>query len=78
MLERIFPDTAGKVAYHYVLIDFVCEYLEGELIAASDITAAQFVALSDLNRFDVHRFTLEVIHRARDQKRQGTFLPLID
>jgi ADP-ribose pyrophosphatase YjhB (NUDIX family) len=78
VLERIFPDAAGKVAYHYVLIDFVCEYLAGELKPASDITAAQFAALPDLDRFELPRFTLEVIHRAQNQRRQGTFLPLID
>ncbi len=78
VLERIFPDTAGKVAYHYVLIDFVGEYVAGELKAATDITAAQFAALPDLPSFDLPRFPLEVIHRAREQRRQGTFLPLID
>ena len=78
VLERIFPDEAGQVAYHYVLIDFVCEYLAGDLNPASDITAAQFVALPDLDRFDLPRFTSDVIHRAHDQKQRGTFLPLID
>lgn len=78
VLERIFPDDAGRVAYHYVLIDFICEYLAGELSPASDITAAQFVALQDLPRFDLPRFTSDVIHRAHEQRQQGTFLPLID
>ncbi len=77
VLERIFPDDAGKAEYHYVLIDFVCEYLTGELRPASDITAAQFVALPNLDRFDLPRFTIDVIHRAHDQKQRGTFLPLI-
>ncbi len=77
VLERIFPDAAGKVAYHYVLIDYLCEYLAGEVRPGSDITAAQFVSWPDLLRFDLPGFTLEVIHRARDQRRQGTFLPLI-
>jgi len=77
VLERIFPDAAGKVAYHYVLIDYLCEYLAGEVRPGSDITAAQFVSWPDLPRFDLPGFTLEVIHRARDQRRQGTFLPLI-
>jgi 8-oxo-dGTP diphosphatase len=78
VLERIFPDDAGRVAYHYVLIDFVCEYLAGELSPASDITAAEFVAFPDLDRFDLPRFTLDVIHRAWEQKQHRTFLPLID
>ena len=78
VLERIFPDDAGKIAYHYVLIDFVCEYLEGEPRPSSDITAAQFVALLDLDRFDLPRFTLDVIQRAWEMRQQGTFLPLVD
>ena len=77
VLERIFPDPAGKIAYHYVLIDYACEYLEGELQPGSDITAGQFVALTDLDRFDLPQFTLEVIRRAQAQQRQGTLLPLL-
>jgi 8-oxo-dGTP diphosphatase len=77
VLERIFPDEAGKIAYHYVLIDYLCDYLEGELRPGSDITAAQFVAMADLTRFDLPQFTLDVIQRAWDQRRQGTFLPLV-
>jgi 8-oxo-dGTP diphosphatase len=77
VLERIFPDEAGKIAYHYALIDYLCEYLAGELRPGSDITAAQFVALADLDRFDLPKFTLDVIQRAWDQRRQGTFLPLL-
>ena len=77
VLERIFPDPAGKIAYHYVLIDYACEYLEGELQPGSDITAGQFVPLTDLERFDLPQFTLEVIRRAQAQQRQGTLLPLL-
>jgi 8-oxo-dGTP diphosphatase len=77
VLERIFPDTGGKIAYHYVLIDYACEYLEGELQPGSDVTAAQFAALTDLECFDLPQFTLEVIRRAQAQQRQGTLLPLL-
>jgi ADP-ribose pyrophosphatase YjhB (NUDIX family) len=78
VLERLYPDAAGKIAYHYVLIDYLCEYLEGELKPGSDITAAQFVALADLERFDLPQFTLKVIRRAWGQYWQGTYLPLTD
>ena len=43
----------------------------------SDITAARFVALSDLAGFDLPGFTADVIRRAWEQKQQGTALPLI-
>lgn len=77
VLERVFPDAQGKIAYHYVLIDFLGEYLEGTLQPGSDITAARFVALADLPSFDLPHFTLDVIHRACEQRCQGTFLPIL-
>jgi 8-oxo-dGTP diphosphatase len=77
VLERIFPDPDGGIAYHYVLVDYLCDYLAGELSPGSDITAARFVPLADLAGFDLPRFTADVIHRAWEQKRRGTFLPLM-
>lgn len=76
VLERIYRDPEGRVAYHFVLIDFACDYLSGELHPASDITAARFVTLSDLPAFALPRFTEEVIRRAVRQKNIGGFLPL--
>jgi 8-oxo-dGTP diphosphatase len=76
VLERIFPDPNGRIAYHYVLVDFLCDYLEGELNAGSDITAARFVTLNDISVFDLPQFTENVIRRAWEQKQQGTALPL--
>jgi 8-oxo-dGTP diphosphatase len=75
--ERIFPEPDGRIAYHYVLVDYLCDYVEGELTAGSDITAARFVPLSDLPGFDLPRYTADVIRRAWDQKRQGSCLPLL-
>jgi ADP-ribose pyrophosphatase YjhB (NUDIX family) len=77
VLERVFPDDAGRIAYHYVLIDYLCDYLAGEPRPGSDITAAQFVTRPDLERFQLPRYTLEVIQRAWEQRRQGTCLPLL-
>ncbi len=77
VLERVFPDPDGRIAYHYVLVDYLCDYLDGELTAGSDITAAQFVPVSELPGFDLPQFTADVIRRAWEQKRQQTYLPLI-
>ena len=75
--ERIFPDPDGRIAYHYVLVDYLCDYLEGELTPGSDITAARFVSLSDLAGFDLPEYTAAVIRRAWEQKRRGTWLPVM-
>lgn len=76
VVERIFPDPDGRIAYHYVLVDYLCDYLAGELIPGSDITAARFVDLSDLAGFDLPQFTADVIRRAWEQRHQGSCLPL--
>src|SRR4030042_1735838 len=56
VLERIYHDPAGRIPYHYILVDYLCEYEGGELSPASDITAARFVPLSELSRFDLPHF----------------------
>ena len=76
VLERIFPDPDGRIAYHYVLVDYLCDYSGGELTPGSDITAARFVALGDLAGFDLPQFTADVIRRAWEQKQQGASLPV--
>ncbi len=77
VLERIYRDDDHRIPYHYVLIDFACEYLAGEVRPASDITAVRFVSLSGLDGFPLASHTAGVIRRAREQRDNGAFLQLI-
>ena len=77
VLERVFRDPDGKISFHYVLVDFACRYVSGEVTPASDITAAQFVPPSEVEKFDLVKLTAPVILRAREQKEKGSFLPPI-
>jgi 8-oxo-dGTP diphosphatase len=77
VLERIYRDEADKVPYHYVLVDFACEYVSGQVTPASDAAAARFVSLNSLKDLPLPSFTAQVIQRARDQKENGTFLPVL-
>lgn len=64
VLERIFRDPEGRVAYHYVLVDFLCRCRGGELKSDSDAQDARFVPLKDLPSYEVAAVTLEVIQQA--------------
>ena len=64
VLERIFRDPDGRVAYHYVLVDFLCRCRGGELKSDSDAQDARFVPLKDLPSYGVAAVTLEVIQQA--------------
>jgi ADP-ribose pyrophosphatase YjhB (NUDIX family) len=78
VLDRVYRDDAGGIPYHYVLVDFLCDYIEGETTPASDIDAAQFFPVNDLPRGQLPRFTAQVIRRAWEQKRKGGVLPVFD
>ncbi len=77
VLDRIYRDDDDNIPYHYVLIDFACEYISGEVKASSDVTAARFVSSDMLTDFPLASYTTQVIRRARDQKEKGAFLPLM-
>ncbi len=64
ILDRIFRDDQDRVAYHYVLVDFLCRYLGGELRAGSDALDARFIPMGDLVSMDVIPVTRKVIYEA--------------
>ncbi len=71
VLERIFRDPDGRIAYHYVLVDFLCRIVKGTLQPDSDAQEACFVPLKYLASYKVVPVTLEVIRRA-DWLRKNT------
>jgi 8-oxo-dGTP diphosphatase len=73
-LERIFPDEAGKISYHYVLLDFLCRYAGGEPRPGSDALELCFTPLSRLDDFQLTSPAREVITRAKSQLEQGNYL----
>lgn len=49
VLNRITQDEWKRIQFHYVLIDFVCRPVGGTLQAASDISEARWVPLSEVS-----------------------------
>ncbi len=64
VLERVLRDPWGRVEYHYVLIDFACRYVSGELIPASDTRAAAWVSIEGLDDYTMTSGTAQVIRDA--------------
>jgi 8-oxo-dGTP diphosphatase len=59
--DRILRDPEQRVQYHYVLIDFLCRPLGGELLAASDAAEVRWFRREDLPALRLADDTLEVI-----------------
>jgi hypothetical protein len=64
VLERILRNEAGRVEYHYVLVDYRCRLTGGILKAASDAEAAEWVRVDALERCGVAEVTIAVIRKA--------------
>jgi len=70
-LDRVIFDAEGKIQYHYVLLDFICEAQRHETpIPASDASNCRFVPLQDLSQMHLTRGTAEVIRQAFARRRE--------
>ena len=68
VFERIMPDASGRAEYHYVLADYICKVVGGELHAADDVSRAAWVRRDRLADYRLTEGTLEVIQRAFERK----------
>jgi 8-oxo-dGTP diphosphatase len=60
--DRISRDPAGRVRYHYVLIDFLCRVEGGLLACATDALEARWATANELE--GLTPLTVEVIRKA--------------
>jgi mutator protein MutT len=51
----------GRVSYHYVIVDYLCEPVSGRLAAASDADDAVFALPEELQAYDLTPAALEVV-----------------
>jgi 8-oxo-dGTP diphosphatase len=75
IFERIMRDASGRAEYHYVLADYVCKVVGGALRAGDDVSRAEWVRRSELDKYRITEGTREVIERAydnRDARRKRT------
>ena len=64
VFDRITRDDGGRVRYHYVLADYVCHHVSGELRAGSDAEDVALADPADLLRYALTEKAQSVITRA--------------
>ncbi|GAB4413439.1 MAG: NUDIX hydrolase [Anaerolineales bacterium] len=64
VVDRILRDEAGRVEYHYVIVDMLAEWVEGELQASSDARQVGWFAAEELEGLPLTRGVLELARRA--------------
>jgi 8-oxo-dGTP diphosphatase len=72
VFDSIYPDAAGRTEYHYVLIDFLCDLISGDLKPATDISDARWITVADLDTTPLIGSTAEVIRKGFAVKKSGS------
>jgi 8-oxo-dGTP diphosphatase len=70
VVDRIHRDN-GRLQYHFVIIDYLCEYVSGSPRAASDAEAVAFVSRADLPSYDLPDKALDVVLDGFDRESQS-------
>jgi 8-oxo-dGTP diphosphatase len=61
--DRILRNPGQRVQYHYVLIDFLCRRVAGDLAAASDAAEARWFTREELPGLELAEDTMDVIRK---------------
>ena len=69
VFDRIDRSPDGRIAYHFVIVDFACTTTGGHLAHASDAEDARWVQVSDLGFYNVTEKATTVIHKALELTR---------
>jgi 8-oxo-dGTP diphosphatase len=64
VFDRVVPDDEGRIVYHYVLIDFLCQRSSGELRAGADAADAKWFTPEEIAKLPLAEDTAGVIRAA--------------
>ena len=76
VFDRITLDDERKVRYHYVLIDYLCRPIGGQLAHGSDVDAAVLVEPAGLSAYHLTAKATAVIGRGLELARDHTWAPV--
>jgi len=65
--DRILRNSEQRVQYHYVLVDFLCRPVGGELLAASDAVEVRWFTREELPPLHLADDTLEVVGKGFEE-----------
>ncbi len=64
VFDRVVPGENGRTRFHYVLIDFLCQRISGELHAGGDAAEARWVTLDQLPAIELAEPAAGLIRKA--------------
>jgi len=65
--DRVLRNADERVQYHYVLIDFLCRWVAGDLTAASDAAEVRWFTREELPALNLAEDTLDVVRKGFEE-----------
>lgn len=54
-------DDIGRIRFHYVIVDLIADYIDGELQSGDDALEARWVSPGEMNKMNISTVTLKVL-----------------
>ncbi|MFB3820173.1 MAG: NUDIX hydrolase [Candidatus Methylomirabilales bacterium] len=71
VFERLVRDADGRVQYHYVILDYLARWQDGEPGASDEVLESRWVAPADFPQYEMTKGTAEVILRMLETGRRA-------
>jgi ADP-ribose pyrophosphatase YjhB (NUDIX family) len=71
VFERIDRDGFGNAQYHFVVLDYLCEAVQGTACAGSDVTEVAWAARAELERYSLTEIATRVILKGFELAAEG-------
>jgi ADP-ribose pyrophosphatase YjhB (NUDIX family) len=61
-------ETREEVRHHYILFEYLCEYVSGEVLPGTDAPDARWVSIDDLGSVNIMPYTRRFIERVLTER----------
>ena len=68
IFDSISRDDRDKVRHHYILFEYLCEYVSGEVLPGTDAPDARWVSLDDLGSVNIMPYTRRFIEKVLTER----------
>lgn len=62
--EKVFRDASGRAQYHFVILDYLCEFRGGTARPGGDVTAVAWASEEELAQYELTGAAMRVIKKA--------------
>ncbi|MBI3089931.1 MAG: NUDIX hydrolase [Candidatus Tectomicrobia bacterium] len=74
-VDRIVPDTQGRIFHHYTILDFLAEYISGRLRPGSDIVEARWIPFAEISAYPLTPMLPGLLNKVFAMRRIPLTLP---